>query len=115
MIVALFNPCPKPIKKQKIKPKYGKISPVSPKRAKENKLYKPLADQFKLDHPVCEIQHTGCTQRTTEVHHTKGRKGKLYLDPLFWKGSCNSCHRWATDNSKAAKETGASASINHRL
>jgi hypothetical protein len=108
-----FKPYPKPVKKQKAKIKYAKIAPVKKSRAKQNRQYKPLADKFKLDNPNCQIKHDGCTIETTDVHHTRGRRGKLLLDMRWWKASCRSCHRWATDNSKEAKEKGASYSINH--
>ena len=107
-----FNPCPKPVKKEKSKT--YRIPPVGKSRAEENKQYKPLADKFKLDNPVCQIQHEGCTMHTVDVHHTRGKRGKLLLDIRWFKASCRSCHTWATVKSKEAKEQGASLSINHR-
>lgn len=81
-----------------------KISPVSLKRAQELKLYRVERDKYFVEHPVCEFE--GCTSRKVELHHKKGRIGKLLTDSRYFCSLCNKHHRWVTNNNAAALEMG---------
>lgn len=92
------------------KPKY-RIKKVSDKRKEQNKEYKILADEFKKEHPICEIKaNEYCTGQTTDVHHPAGRIGTNYLDVTKWKGACRSCHQYVHDHPKEAIDKGWSES-----
>lgn len=42
----------------------------------------------------------------TDLHHSRGRLGKLLLDTRFWVALCRTCHRWCHDNPAAARKVG---------
>ncbi len=72
-----FRPDPKPPAKEKKKPQ--KIKNNSKKRAAEERLYDKLRPIF-LEGKTCPITNEPATQ----VHHKKGRIGKLLCDMRFW-------------------------------
>jgi hypothetical protein len=96
-----FNPQPKPEPKAKAKPK--KIKPRSDKRAKEEKEYHTLCEVF-LRGKICPV--TG--EPATEVHHKKGRIGKLLTDVRFFLGVSRKGHKKIEENPEWAKEMGYS-------
>ena len=104
----IYKPDKKKPVKQPIK-KFYKIRPASKKRAKENKTYSTQArPEYLAEHPTCEIQVAGCTYEATEVHHKKGRIGKLLTDKTYFCAACHNCHVWAELNPIEAKEKGVS-------
>lgn len=99
------------VAKLSIKPTAKKkpISPRSPKRIKEERIYSAQRIIFLGEHPMCEFHITGiCTHVATEVHHKEGRTGENYLDKTKWLAGCHQCHQWATDHPKEAIELGFS-------
>lgn len=65
-----------------------------------------------LESPFCEIgalrnlsPHKAC-----DVHHSRGRAGKLITDDRFLMSSCRECHEWAHAHPAEAREAGALAS-----
>lgn len=84
------------------------INKVSNTRKVENRIYSTLRKVFLDNHPVCQIRRPGCRVKSSEVHHKKGRIGKLFLDVRFWLAACDRCHKWAEKNPEAAKEAGFS-------
>ncbi len=96
-----FRPDPKP--EPKIKPKPSKISHLSNKRKKENKEYLTLREVF-LNNKFCPI--TG--DPATQVHHKKGRIGKLLTDVRFWLAVSAEGHKKIEENPEWAKEKGYS-------
>lgn len=86
--------------KGKTKPK--RINPVSEKRKLQSAKYAIIGPKFLTDNPKC----FGCTAKSTEVHHSKGRRGDMLLQVEFFIQSCKICHRWVHDNPEAAKEQG---------
>jgi len=50
--------------------------------------YRDLGSKFLEDHPVCFL----CGKQATQVHHTKGRIGKNFLDVSTWAALCFECH-----------------------
>lgn len=96
-----FRPDPKPERKEKAKP--AKISPLSKKRKAENKEYLTLRDVF-LNGKICPITK----QKATQVHHKKGRIGKLLTDVRFWLAVSAEGHKKIEENPEWAKENGYS-------
>jgi hypothetical protein len=110
-----FRPDPKPEKKQKkpIMPlkrtalkKYAvKINRRSEKRALDEKAYNTLVKVW-LVGKICPE----CGKPATEVHHKKGRIGKLLTDVRWWLGVTSDCHKKIELNPDWAKEKGYSLS-----
>ncbi len=84
------------------------IKPRSEKRGKENVEYLKLRLEFLNKHPRCQASLFNCSHYSTEIHHKRGKIGKLFLDILHWLATCRSCHRWIEENPKKAKELGLS-------
>jgi hypothetical protein len=83
-----------------------RIKQVSEKRKLEDIEYKRLRLEFlsKPENKICPIMKT----ETTDVHHQKGRIGKLYLDTTFWLALSREGHRMVEENPEWAKEQGYS-------
>jgi len=62
---------------------------------------------FLTDYPMCQAALPGCTGRSTDVHHKKGR-GKYHNDVSTWLSVCRTCHNWIELNPIEAKELGFS-------
>lgn len=89
-------------KKQTIK------QPLRQRSAKKVKLddqYSKLRRQFLLDHPVCQAHLPGCSQASTDVHHTQGR-GKYYLKVDTWVSLCRACHKTIEENPDLGRDLG---------
>ena len=71
---------------------------------------KYIEKAFKKEHATCELKLEGCTTKTEDVHHVRGKENKMLLNQLFWKAACRSCHRKVTEKSKQAIEQGHSVS-----
>jgi len=110
-----FNPQPKPVKSD-VKKVYHlkrtplvkkpyKIKPRSAKRAQEDKSYNAMVKAW-LHGKICPE----CGLPATEVHHKKGRIGKLLLDIRFWLPVTPDCHKKIELNPEWAKEKGYSLS-----
>lgn len=80
-----------------------RIMPRSEKRSKEERAYLTLREVFLKD-KICPI--TG--QPATEIHHKKGRIGKLLCDVKYWLAVSREGHIWIENNPKEAKEKGYS-------
>lgn len=53
--------------------------------------------------PICEVCKL---KRAFEIHHMKGREGKLLLNKEFWLPVCWSCHNRIHSEPKWAREQG---------
>lgn len=84
----------------------NKIPQVSKKRKIENAQYSVLRIEFlgKPENKKCPI--TG--QPTTDIHHKKGRIGKLFLDTKYWVALSREGHKFVEENPEWAKENGYS-------
>lgn len=100
-----FRPDPKHERKEKPKPGY--IKRRSAKRTKQEKTYLQLNRIFLKDK---QCQCKGCENRASEVHHKRGRIGKLLLDIRFWLACCTDCHKEIEAKPEWAKEKGYSLS-----
>lgn len=73
------------------------LKPVSAKRRVEAAVYRVQRLAFLTERPRCEFP-LGCTERSTTVHHLRGRTGDLFLDERWWKASCLDHNAWCEDN-----------------
>lgn len=78
----------------------------SSKIVKLNAAYMILRDQYMKHHPNCEAHLPGCTITASDIHHTHGRVGELYLDDTKFKAVCRNCHTVIHENPKLAKDLG---------
>ena len=83
-----------------------KIKSVSQRRLLALREYMVVRDAYMRDHKVCE--HPECNSPSTELHHSKGRIGKLLTEPLYFKALCHAHHEWTEKNPILAKELGLS-------
>lgn len=68
-----------------------------------NKIVKPA---YLAAHQMCEID--GCSSKATEVHHKKGRIGKLLNDTDYFLAVCRKDHVFIENNPLWAKQKGYS-------
>ena len=92
----------------KVIKKKAPIKKVSDKRKEDNAVYKKLRDEFmsQKENQICPI--TG--KPTTDLHHKKGRVGKLFLDTRYWVALSREGHKFVEENPIWAKENGYSLS-----
>jgi hypothetical protein len=83
------------------------IRPLSKKRQKENTEYNKEVKIFLKLNPKCAVYPE---LQSKEVHHKKGRIGKLLLDKRYWLAVSRKAHREITDNPAWAIEMGYSIS-----
>lgn len=75
---------------------------MSKGRAAELRRYSKARAEFLRLKPWCGR----CNLRGKEVHHTRGRVGKLLLDWRYWMTTCPACHEWIGRNPAKAREKG---------
>jgi hypothetical protein len=83
------------------KPKYNGKG-LSPKRAAEMDIYLKEAKEF-IKGKQCAVYPE---LKAVEVHHRKGRLGKLLLDKDWFLPVSRKGHTWIHDNPNAAMEKG---------
>ena len=85
-----------------------RIKPVSDKRRREKRIYEIKRKDFLIEHPWCEWALRKLKQRirATQIHHKRGRAGKLYLDARFWQAVCGEGHKWIHNNIEEARKLG---------
>jgi hypothetical protein len=86
------------------------ISPVSKKRQVEMDEYSKKRLAFLALHHNCQAKLVGCTGKSTDIHHSKGRLGDNYLNISTWFALCRACHSYLETNPEEAKELGFSKS-----
>lgn len=83
--------------------------------AKKMRIYNVQRDQFLSaracacaelmswkGYPICrKLSHAA-----TDIHHKRGRVGKLLLDMTHWLPVCRLAHNWIHDNPAEAKSKG---------
>ncbi len=57
-----------------------------------------LREGKKYGHPI--------SNRISEVHHMRGRTGKLLMDQRFWKAVSKEGHRWIHEHMEEARKHG---------
>lgn len=89
------------------KKEFKPIPVMSAKRKKENAKY--LKDRMDfLNKPENKMCRVFTKLQATEVHHMKGRTGKLFLDQKFWLAVSRKGHQKIEMNPDWAKENGFS-------
>lgn len=75
----------------------------SRKRASESREYSKLRKAFLIAHPICQA----CEDRpSVEIHHLRGRIGRLLNMTEFWMALDSQCHAWIGDHKAKARELG---------
>ena len=94
--------------KQKTIKEFKPIPKISQKRKIENAKYIVLRIEFlgKKENSICPV--TG--EKTTEIHHKKGRVGSLFLDIRYWLAVSREGHKKIEENPEWAKKEGYSLS-----
>src|SRR4051812_46224280 len=94
---------PKPIAR-KLRKRY-----YSSKRSVLDKEYARLRIDFLIANPWCAWglkQNPPLHIRATEIHHTRGRIGRLYLATQYWVGVSEEAHTWIHNHPAAARALG---------
>lgn len=86
---------------------------VSEHRAEELKEYSKLRAGYLAKFPFCE--EDGCTLKSSEIHHQRGREGKRLLDINYFIALCHDHHVYYTNHSKEAIEKGISVNRTAKL
>ena len=100
----------------------GGVKARSDSEQRRMESYRPLAEMFKRQNPVCAACHiinpnpllSSLQNASTEdVHHKRGRDGLLLFNSKYWIPVCRECHNWIRDNTAKARELGLDES--HKL
>lgn len=84
-----------------------KIRKLSKKRAKQNREYEKVREEYLYVHPFCEVCGWG---ENLQIHHKKGRTGELLTDKKYFLAVCHTCHQKIELFPEWAKENGFSLS-----
>lgn len=102
------NFVPKPLsQKQHLKRGTNLIKKLSKKRQAENKIYLTIREKFLQENPQCAVYPS---EKATQVHHKKGRIGKLLTDVRYFLPVSDRAHREIELNPEWAKKMGYSLS-----
>lgn len=82
---------------------------ASKKRASEGREYTIVSRQFLADNPTCQLCYK---MDSSELHHMRGRAGRLLTDTRFFSACCSACHMWIHANPNKARELGLLAPAN---
>lgn len=112
-----------PMPRSSLPMKRSRIAPVSNKRAAENRDYSVARREYLAEHPYCEL----CVpikayphdpplfeirpQLANQIHHYRGRVGRLLTDKRFFRAACQDCHEWVGKNGAQARRIGVLAPI----
>lgn len=66
--------------------------------------YAKVKRRFLRTHTVCEVSN--CYEKATDLHHSRGRSGRLLTDVLFFIALCRDHHNWAHEYPEDAKRIG---------
>lgn len=78
------------------------VKKITEKRAKQNREYLEMREQFLEQYPVCQVKD--CQNKATEIHHIQGRANDLLTNPENFLAICNEHHTYYTTHSKEAIE-----------
>lgn len=93
-----------PIIRTAIKRSGKPINSISKHRLPELKKYREVRDKYLEENPVCEFP--SCQSREIQLHHKKGRSGRLLYNPIFFCALCDFHHRWTHLNFEEAVSLG---------
>lgn len=77
------------------------------KRARQEREYRKLRDEWMSEHQLCEWPE-GCNAAATDCHHRAGREGWRLLDSSRWSALCRPHHMRATTEPAEAYALGIS-------
>lgn len=80
------------------------IRRVSRVRGKQLREYAKARAIYMHQHSLCEI--LGCSVWSSQLHHRKGRVGKMLNDKRYWMALCWSHHSKIHDNPRWAMDHG---------
>jgi hypothetical protein len=108
----MLSPYQQELQRKKLglkEPKEKKQKPISArsvKRLAEEKLYAQKKKKYLTEHIKCEVK--GCNRVSVDLHHKKGREGKMLYNEKFFMGVCREHHSQITNNPYWALENGYS-------
>lgn len=82
------------------------VKKITEKRAKQNREYLEMREQFLEQYPVCQVKD--CQNKATEIHHMKSRQNDMLLNPEYFLSVCTPCHERITRDSNWAIQNGYS-------
>lgn len=91
-----------PIPKWKNRKPRNRIPSISKARHARLREYATLRKRFLHDRPRCER----CGKKATDIHHKRGRVGRLLCMTEYWASTCRGCHQWIGENPNEARELG---------
>lgn len=81
------------------------IKKRSDKKIIEDRIYAVLRNKYLTANEECEMKFPGCTNKSTEIHHQKGRGINTNNDTTFI-ATCRNCHTHCHLNPTSARELG---------
>lgn len=91
-----------------LKPK-KKIRRFTSKREALKRIYAIRRRDFLIEHPWCAWglkQNPPVRIRSEEIHHTRGRIGRLLTEEKYWLAVSAAGHDWIHNNMDAARRLG---------
>jgi hypothetical protein len=82
--------------------KRTKLNPYGKKRAAQHRAYMVVRDAYMREHPNCEV----CGRPADDLHHRRGRAGKLLKDRRFFMAVCRTDHDWIHAHPEDARAKG---------
>lgn len=79
------------------------IRRISNSRARQLKEYSKLKRAFLKQHPYCAVFPA---RRASDIHHIRGRTGRLLLDTRYWLAVSRAGHNWIHQNPALARQRG---------
>ena len=89
LIFTMLTGCGTPAVEEK--PAAKKIPVRNTKRLSEERIYAKKKKEYLTKHIKCEVP--GCNHAAEELHHKKGRIGKLLYNEKYFMGVCIPHHR----------------------
>lgn len=65
--------------------------------------YMKLRKQFLSSQPKCAVRSS---DKSRDIHHSRGRMGTLLIDTRFWKAVSRRAHEWIGQNPVEARSLG---------
>lgn len=85
-----------------------RIKSRSDKRRDQENEYRIIRAEYLEKHPICEVYN--CGHKSEQVHHKKGRIGKLLTNKKYFLAVCDTCHKYIELHPAWAKAQGYSES-----
>lgn len=87
-----------------------RVNPISKSRAKRMAEYRKVRAKYLKGNAVCGLYATritvGCTMKSSDVHHSRGRVSNLLTDVRYFIPVCRACHDWIGNNVERARKLG---------